>query len=177
MKKLPKLIYQRKEYTCGIACLQTVARLLGKPVFPTVFMEKRLGTTARTGTPENKMAEWAKHRLPLESVGENLWDGQLAIALVTRTDEDGTSEAHYEVFLGRLNNRIVSWCPYLATLRFVRHDRMEWRTYLSNQYHVKWSLNFKHRYSERELLKFLGMTGTGRLCLPAPAAYQEASAA
>ena len=171
MRKRYALVPQQTDHTCGIACLQTVARLLKSPVFPTRYMKPRLGTTVRDGTSVAAMTNWAKQRLPFESAGENTWTGGLAIALTSYLEEDQTETGHYEVFLGRIDDRIVSWCPWLATVSTLPEAEIRWQAHPHHPHettYTRWSLNFRHHYSEKDLLVFAGMTAPKRLALPPP---------
>ncbi len=155
------LVRQSKDYTCGIACLQTVARLTGRTVLAADVMELMLQTDVETGTKPGRLVQWAQMHLPFESAGEGLWQGQLAIALVDLREPDGTTEPHYEVLLGRLNRHVVAWCPYYATLRLLAESEVLWKTRQAGQRYARWSLNFRHRVSGTHLLHLLRRTGAG----------------
>lgn len=153
------LVRQSKDYTCGIACLQTVALLTGRAVVPGDVMELSLQTHPETGTTPRQMMAWAQTHLPFEAAGEGLWQGQLAIGLVDLTEADGSVEPHYEVFLGRLNRHVVAWCPYYARLRLVPEADVPWKTVQAGQRYSRWSLNTSHRFSEQDLLRLLHSVG------------------
>ena len=133
---------QRDDYSCGAACLATVARLYQMGTADYAAFRALLEPDPETGSCALKMAEISRGFLPVESIGEDSYTGGIAIANIT---ED---EGHYVVFLCRKGDRVIYYDPYEHDVLVKDIDQINWMSDPSwtskTGYHLKrWSINFE----------------------------------
>ena len=132
---------QQDDYSCGAACLATVARLYQLAAVDYDAFRVLLDPNPETGSSALKMAEVSRGYLPVESLGEDSYNGGVAIANIT---ED---EGHYVVFLCRKGDRVIYYDPYEHEVLVKDIDQINWMSDPSwtskTGYHLRrWSINF-----------------------------------
>ena len=128
---------QTTRYTCGPAALCAVGALLGRK-----FEEHNVARDVKAqdfiGVCNKEMEHWAQQNLPVHSFGENSYHGGLAIANI-RNEYSGIG--HYVLFLGKRNNTIRYYCPFLGKTVTRHEDDLSWQN--SDGSIKKWSINFE----------------------------------
>jgi hypothetical protein len=100
-------VRQRDEYSCGVACLATVARLYGVVETDYDALRVLLNPCPDMGSCHLKMAEVSRDLLPFAGVGEDCYAGGIAVAYIFDEDED-----HYVVFLSQQGDEVIYYDPY-----------------------------------------------------------------
>ena len=140
------LCLQETEYTCGIACLQSV---LGSYGF--IYRQEMLAKTLRArpilGTDYKEIINFVKYigfeaylveNMSIDNLKTFIDDNITPLLLIQAWADDGTnysqdwSDAHYVIACGYDDNRIFFMDPYtLGNYTYIRNDD------LKNRWHVK----------------------------------------
>lgn len=133
-KAAETFVRQPDGYTCGPACLASVARLYG--ISDTGFdaLRQALSPNPQTGSDNMDMAAVAASCLPFVSAGEDNYTGGVAVANIMQ------GEGHYVVFLCREDDRILYYDPEFHEFAIKKIDDIDW---VSESGHLKkWAINF-----------------------------------
>ena len=143
---------QRNDYSCGPACLATIARLHGCDKDYKFFCEL-LEPKANTGSHPLAMVDAAALYLPMTSSGEKIYDGGLGIGYIVYQDSEKSpwrkqdNIDHYIVLLAKCDNDIFYYDPWDDQV--YQHDvrKMRWHSTFSwpcmPEKFERWSVNFK----------------------------------
>lgn len=128
-------VRQEDGFSCGVACLATIAKLYEIPEVDYTLLRQLLAPQPQEGISNKKMIDISKTYLPFESAGENCYTGGIAIANIT---ED---EGHFVLFLCRENDRVIYYDPYEHKLIESRLSDINW---VSETERLKnWAINFQ----------------------------------
>jgi hypothetical protein len=109
-------VRQRDDYSCGVACLATVARLYGVAETDYDALHLLLKPSPDMGSCHLKMAEVSRALLPFAGAGEDCYAGGIAVAYIFDEDED-----HYVVFLSQKDGAVIYYDPYEHRLFIKNH--------------------------------------------------------
>lgn len=128
-------VWQQDEFSCGPACLATVAKIYGIGNVDYQFFRNSLNPIPTVGSCNLKMVDVSRAHLPFESAGEDSYKQGIAVANII----DG-GEGHYVVFLARKGDKIIYYDPYEHDIVVTTMEKMKW---ISESGHLKrWSINF-----------------------------------
>jgi len=125
---------QQDDYSCGAACLATIARLYGIAHVDYGLLRQQLDPNPETGTSHAKMIDVGRSFPCFASAGIDCYSGGIAIANIF--DEEG----HYVVFLCRKEDQVVYYDPYCHAIVTKNLSGIEW---ISDEGVPRWALNFK----------------------------------
>lgn len=145
----PRLIAQQDDYSCGPACLATVANLCQSGNLYDFFC-RQLAPKPCIGSHPLAMTDIARRHLPLLNAGEKTYDNGLAVAYILYQDiVDPTAPLvdHYVVLLGRQQDTIFYFDPWDTKVFCRPEEKILWHsTYAWPALPPrieKWSLNFQ----------------------------------
>ncbi len=152
-KQLKKcLTRQEDEYSCGPACLATIAKLCGCSM-DYHFFRDLLAPRPGFGTHALEMLDAARQHLPLTDAGNQLYKSGLALGYIVYQDielspsQPSQAVDHYVVLLARKENRICYYDPW--DNKVYLHDEKKMRWHSTRQWPAlpdrleKWAANFK----------------------------------
>lgn len=131
---------QHTRYTCGIACLRGIEKLLGytENAYSEQSLAMELNTCSKTGTCHEMLLSWAQENLAVKDYGENTYKGGLAIANIKNKD---SGIGHYVILLSREKNHVKYYCPLLGDVIYTSIEDMNWENTAGT---IKnWSINFE----------------------------------
>ena len=127
-------VRQRDDYSCGPACLATVAHIYGLDG-DYAFYRDAAQPDPKVGTPAPRMQQLSETLLAShDRTGCDDYDGGIAIANIIQ-DED-----HYVVFLKKDGDRAIYYDPYEHQLVIDRMDNIAWRSEKAT--HDRWCISF-----------------------------------
>ena len=129
-------IHQTDEYSCGVACMSTVARLFGQYKDDYAFFRKELTPSPACGTDNDDMIVASRNYLPFDGAGEGAYSGGIAIANIMQK-----GEGHFVVLLCREKDQILYYDPYEHELVQTAEKDIEWMSEKDKL--QKWAINFK----------------------------------
>lgn len=137
-------IRQQDDYSCGPACLATIARLHNLPAEKDyAFFRERIGPCPDMGTHPHDITDVCQAELPTRSFGEGVYHGGIALAYILHQP---THIDHYVVFLARQDDRIIYYDPWDHALYNDKIQNIKWRSTFDWPYiegDLKhWSVNF-----------------------------------
>lgn len=127
-------VRQLDDYSCGPACLATVAKLYGVSKVDYDFFRGLLNPDPQVGSCNFKMSDVSRLHLPFASSGEDCYAGGVAVACIT---ED---EGHYVVFLCMDGEDVVYYCPYDHKIYAKKLSGINWVT--ESGHLRRWAINF-----------------------------------
>ena len=113
---------QQDDYSCGPACIVTVAKIYGVSGLDYNDIRHEMGTNDDIGTPSQAMVEASQKYLPFNAAGESIYSGGIAIARIF--DE----EDHYVVFLDLEKDQVLYYEPYDHVLVECDIQDIDWRS-------------------------------------------------
>jgi hypothetical protein len=127
-------VRQQDDYSCGPACLATVAR-----IYDTGLDYRQCRAAARpdpdVGTEQSRMNDLCERFFPTEGAGADAYGGEVAIARVMQG-----GEGHYVVFLKGEGEHVLYYDPYEHELVIDRLDNIEWSE--GDGAFPRWTINF-----------------------------------
>jgi hypothetical protein len=129
-------IRQDDEYSCGAACMATVARLFGQYKDDYNFFRDQLAPDPGKGVHNDDMISASRNYLPFDGAGEGAYTGGVAIANIIQK-----GEGHFVVFLCREKDQILYYDPYEHELVQTAEKDIEWVSETDKL--QKWAINFK----------------------------------
>lgn len=127
-------IRQADDYSCGAACLATVANLYGVSR-DYGFFRSFLSPDPQTGSCNLRMIAASEAHLPFRNAGEGSYEGGVAIANVI-----AHGEGHYVVFLARDGDEITYYDPWPHAVIAANVADIVWT---SETGHLKrWTVNY-----------------------------------
>lgn len=129
------LIRQRDDYSCGPACLSTIAALHGiGSVKSYDFFRGILQPRPAIGSHPHAMIAAAMENLPCTGAGEGVYEDGLALGYIVYEKnkilpsflEKATD--HYVVFLGKKENKIVYYDPYDDRIYNRGLNKLKWHS-------------------------------------------------
>lgn len=127
-------VRQQDDYSCGAACLATVARIYDVTGADYDRLRNELLPDPSVGTSNADMETVSRRYLPVTSAGERSYTGGIAIANIL---ED---EGHYVVFLCRERDQVIYYDPYDHAL--VQDDIKNIRWVSEAEKSQEWAINF-----------------------------------
>ncbi len=137
---------QNTNYTCGIAALSAVTKILShiyddpNYYLPQVIISSMLSSIPNKGVCHHKMAEWAESNLPVTNHGCDQYDDLkykgLAIANIKNKD---SHIGHYVVILGERSGVVRYYCPLLGSVVEQEKEDIIWKN--STGEVCNWSIN------------------------------------
>jgi hypothetical protein len=131
-------IRQPDDYSCGAACLATVARIYDLQDKDYPFFRELLAPCPDTGVDNPVMENFAKEMLPYAASGEGVYDGGIAIANILHAE---SREGHYVVFLAEKEGKIAYYDPYDHEIFIEEKEKIEWVSGCGQ--HKNWAINFE----------------------------------
>lgn len=128
-------IRQPDDFSCGVACMTTIANIYGITGADFDALRKILNPTPEYGVPNEDMIKTAKNWPCFESAGENIYTGGVAIANIF--DDEG----HFVVFLKQEDDQILYYDPHDHILVTKHVDDIVWVS--GDGLHLRWVINFK----------------------------------
>lgn len=119
-------VSQKDDYSCGPACMATLAKLYGVSTFDYDSVRKDMRTNPIIGTTTTDMIDAVQKHLPFANAGEGVYSGGIAIGLIF------TGEAHYVVLLERQDEVVIYYDPYDHTLVKTNIADIDWRSDTEN---------------------------------------------
>ncbi len=142
-------VRQQDDYSCGPACLATVAHIYGLGG-DYAFYRDAAQPDPKVGTPAPRMQDLSKGLLSSYSkTGLDTYDGGVAIANIIQ------GEDHYVVFLKKEGDRAVYYDPYEHELVVDRMDNIPWISEKGS--HDRWCIDFAP-VAGNSIEKWIGMT-------------------
>lgn len=132
-------IRQLDDYSCGPACLATVARLFGVDR-DYGFFRDLMDPCPEIGSRPEKMAAGARAHLPYSGHGEGTYTGGVAIANIIHVSD--VEEGHYVVFLERRGDDFVYYDPYDHDILRVGRADLRWESD-DDPPLIEWTINFR----------------------------------
>ena len=127
-------VRQRDDYSCGPACLATVARIYALEGDYT-FYRDAAQPDPNVGTSAARMQHLSESLLAShDKTGLDTYEGGIAIANIIQ-DED-----HYVVFLKKDGDRAIYYDPYEHELVVDRMDNIAWLSEKGD--HDRWCIDF-----------------------------------
>lgn len=127
-------VRQRDDYSCGPACLATVARIY-RIEGDYHFYRDAAQPDPKVGTPAARMEALSAELLPsFAKAGCGDYAGGIAIANIIQ------GEDHYVVFLKREGDRAIYYDPYEHELVIDRMDNIPWLSEKGD--HDRWCVDF-----------------------------------
>jgi hypothetical protein len=128
-------VRQKDDYSCGPACLTSVARIFGTPDKTYDMFRNVLNPNTTVGSCNFKMAEVSAEHLPFLQSGEDVYHNGIAVANIMQEEE-----GHYVIFLCHDGDKIVYYDPYHHQLVVDKLQNLEW---ISESKHLtRWSINY-----------------------------------
>lgn len=128
-------VRQQDDYSCGPACLATVANIFGLTGASYDFCRAAARPDPAVGTPSAHMHALSRRFLPFESEGCGTYHGGVAIANIVQEKED-----HYVVLLCREDDKILYYDPYYHELVIDKTQNLPWVSLTEDK--PAWSINF-----------------------------------
>jgi hypothetical protein len=125
---------QLDDYSCGPACLATIARIYGCEGSYEDWRAEACPDPL-IGTPEEVMQDLSELFLPCMETGEGIYVQGVAIACIMQG-----GEGHYVVMLAREDDKVVYYDPYEHELVLDRIGNIDWQTETRALHN--WSINF-----------------------------------
>ena len=143
-------IRQKDDYSCGPACLATIARLRGLDAGKNyAFFRELLGTSKAVGTHPLDIIDACKEHFTVLMEGEQVYHGGLALAYIVHQSPavDHSAVDHYVVFLALKNDKIMYYDPYDDKIFDDNINNLKWYS-TENWSGIKgglkqWSVNFR----------------------------------
>jgi len=130
-------IYQRDDFSCGPACLATVALIYGKKDKDYDFFRDTLTPDPKIGSCNMQLAAAAAAHLGALAHGEGIYEGGVAVANIIHPP---SREGHYVVMLDKKDDEIIYYDPYDHEIHIRKEQDIEW---VSESGHLKnWAVVF-----------------------------------
>lgn len=123
------------DFSCGPACLATIAHLSGVGAeYDYDYFRGLLAPRPRVGSHPHDMINAARETLPLIGAGDGVYKGGLALGYIVYEDNtkiispDEPEIDHYVVFLARKKDQVVYYDPYDNEVYSRSLSRMKWHS-------------------------------------------------
>jgi hypothetical protein len=127
-------VRQKDDYSCGPACLATVARIYGIEG-DYAFYRDAAQPDPKVGTPETRMAALSEQLLPsFTKAGCDSYEGGIAIANIIQEED------HYVVFLKKEDDRAIYYDPWEHELVIDKMENIAWLSQKGT--HDRWCIDF-----------------------------------
>ena len=126
---------QLDEYSCGPACLTSIARLYGL-AGDYDFYRAAAAPNSDVGTPAPHMQALGEKLFAgtYQKTGLDTYDGGIAIANIIQEED------HYVVFLKKEGERVIYYDPYEHELVIDKLDNVAWKSEKGS--HDRWCMDF-----------------------------------
>ncbi len=133
-------IRQKDDFSCGVACLATAARLYRRRRPDYHHFRKELNPVPEIGTTADAMSAASLRHLPVAAIGEESYQNGIAVALIIH-GAGAAAEGHYVVFLCSDGTNVIYYDPYDHQIIEKKISEIVWH----GDYEPleRWSLNFQ----------------------------------